>query len=189
MSGITPCTWQLSCSSRVVSRVSAPGMGEAQEARTSRKASCSSPPARLPCFQPHCWPCRALLPSVFISRWRQGGCCLCHLKGTALAPCLQRFGQWPEARGWGAPTARFGCSFFSWLCLSPEDFPALPLAVLLSGSKTSNLPVSNHCYWEGSFTWLDLIYLDWSQIHHYSRSIYRAGLYFLTVSPCRYVYL
>lgn len=62
MSGITPCIWQLSCSPGMVSRASAPGMGETQEASPSRKASCCSPPARLPGSCRRC----AVPPSVFI---------------------------------------------------------------------------------------------------------------------------
>lgn len=68
VSRITPYTWQLSCSPSIVSRVSAPGLGEAQEASTSRRTSCCSPPAWPPGSWPHCH-CRcAVLPSVFI--WR-----------------------------------------------------------------------------------------------------------------------
>lgn len=69
MSRVTPCTWQLSCSPHVLSRVSAPGLGEAQEASPSRKASGCSPPAWLPGSRPRCHRCGTVLPSIFI--WRQ----------------------------------------------------------------------------------------------------------------------
>lgn len=106
------------------------------------RASCCSPPARLPGSWPHCCPLCLLsyLPmSGDIHKWA-GRVLLLPFEKAACAPCVKRFGQWPKAGSWDATAILFGFSFSAWLCISLEDFPC---TMLLSVSKTSSLPGSS----------------------------------------------
>lgn len=125
MSGITPCTWQLSCSPRAVSRVSAPGMGEAQEASTSRKAGCCSPPARLP---GSCHRCAAPPLSSFGDKHKWSGRALL-LPSRVYSPS-RREKIWAVARG-----RRPECSHHPVWVLLLSLAPYSPLEVSLSCSK------------------------------------------------------
>jgi len=125
VTGITPCTWQLSCSPCKVSRASAPGRGggsgsEYQLQGKLWQLTCAAawPPAPPPV---HCSP---LCLRLEINTNGQGGHCFSHFAGTTLAPYAKRFEQRPEAGGRDAPTAWLGCSFCSWPCLPPGGFPA-----------------------------------------------------------------
>lgn len=94
VSRITPCTWQLSCSPRIVSRVSAPGMGETQEAHTSREQAAA---AHLHACLPPGPTAAPMPPSPLCLRLetytRAGRALLLAFKKPACAPCMKRFGQ------------------------------------------------------------------------------------------------
>lgn len=104
-------------------------------------------PAESKLLQPTCMAAWLLAPfssmpmSGDIHKWARR-VLLLPFKKAACAPCVKRFGQWPEAVGWDAPAILFGFSFSAWL-FSLEDFPC---TMLLSLSKTSSLPGGSHYF-------------------------------------------